>query len=394
VSRRREPAAVLDRLGLVPGDVLAGRVPHERLGALLAGPEGAALAGALGELASAEVAAALVALEPGVADRAVRKEVRRALYRLKQRGVPVPARPGPPAAPARPAAGPIEGLVSHVDGRGDRVVWLLRALPTGGTLLVAAQMNEPAGLRDVHVAEVGRKQVRAARQQLEREAHVRLVPADWRTLDALLVEAHHRAGAPDRHRDYLRVRARLTAAAPAPLAEPRSPAVAPLAPDEARAVAATAGAGLLGEPELRTWYPAPEAATPFLDEIARVHESPLVLSEFQQQDRLRDVLHRAAEALFPPAVLARWLEATAYVLAETGRTAYAREACAVAAVLRERPAEAPNVPFVRALVERAFGDLVAAARARDEETRRGALVMTPGEFVRARSSSRPGRSPG
>jgi hypothetical protein len=147
-------------------------------------------------------------------------------------------------------------------------------------------------------------------------------------------------------------------------------------------------AALLEEPELRTWWPAPDAVAPFLEEIAAVRDSPIVLAPLQQQERLRAVLERAARELWPPPVLARRLDGLAYVLAETGRRQPARHALAVAARLRERPDTAADVPFVALLVQRALGSLLARAEARETEERRGALVLTPDE-IRARASSRP-----
>src|SRR5439155_844359 len=82
----------------------------------------------------------------------------------------------------------------------------------------------------------------------------------------------------------------------------------------------------------------------------------------------------AARALFPPAVLARRLAGTAYLLAETARALAARRALAVALVLGARPADAMEIPLVAALVERAVGGLLAQATARTEEERRGAPV--------------------
>jgi hypothetical protein len=390
-ERRRDATATLRHLGLDPEALLAGRAPQAQLTELIAGPEGTALAAALGELPSPAVAAALAALEGHARERRTRKEIRRALYRLRQRGIVAPAPVAPPAPPR--ALEPVaEGLVSHFDGRGDRILWIVRPRPTGGVLLVAAEANEPAGLGDVQAVELPRKQLRRVRQRVESASELRLVPADWRVVDALLVEAHERAGAPDRQRDYLRVRPRLTADPPAPPVEPVSTRAPRPSAEEAPALAAGAAA-LLDEPELRGWLPAAEAAAPFIDEIAAVRASPLVLSPLQQQDRLRAVLRQAAAALYPPAVLARRLEGSAYVLAETGRVPAARQALAVALLLRELPREADS-PFVAALVERGFRALLAAEAARSEDARRGSLVVTPAEFLRARSSARPGRTRG
>jgi hypothetical protein len=93
-------------------------------------------------------------------------------------------------------------------------------------------------------------------------------------------------------------------------------------------------------------------------------------------------------------VLRRRLEGTAYVLAETGRIEPARRALAAARAVGERPAAALEVPLVAALVERTVGALLAQTTARQEQERSGSLVVTPGDFLRDRAASHPGRTRG
>lgn len=386
-DRRAEADAALAGLGLSAAALESGDVPLARLVELAGTDDGPALIAALGELPSAAVAARLAELEPAV-DRSRRRDVRRALYRLRQRGIASPT-PAPTPAPPAALASDVEGLVSACDGRGDRLIWLIRSSASGGTLLVAAQVNEPDGLRDLQVVDVTRKQLRTARQGLARDTGLRLVPADWRVLDALVVEAEARGGA--KPGAYAKVRARLTSAPPLAPVEPHPARLAPPDADEASTLVA-ASASLLEQPELRTWWPTPDQVAPFVTEIEGIRESPLVLSRVQQEERIRDVLRRASVVLFPPAVLARRLAGTAYVLAETGRDPAARQALAVADALRARPEQAADVPLVAALAGRAFGAL-AAAEARREDERKSALVMTPAE-LRARASSRPSRTRG
>ena len=335
-----------------------------------------------------DVAAALATAEV-TADRPTRKEIRRALYRLTQAGVAVPSAP---AAPAARVLGPaIEAWVSAVDGRGDRLVWLVREQPSGALVLVAAEVNEPAGLRDLRVLDVTRKQLRTMRRRFQSEGGMTLVEADWRAVDALVVEAETRLAAPDRKLDYGRVRPRLTtlpAAAPTELVSSR---VHP-ADDDERARLVAESARLLEEPELRTWWPRPDQTAPILDEIRAIRESPLVVPKPQQEERLREVLARATQGLYPPAVTARRLEATAFVLAETGRLEAARRALAVAAALRSHPIA--EVPLLQALALQGLGTQLAAAEAERREERSGALVLTPGELATAQSPSRPPRSRG
>jgi hypothetical protein len=339
------------------------------------------------DAAAADVAAALARAED-TADRATRKEIRRALYRLAQTGVAVPAAP---AVAAAPVLGPsIEAWVSGVDGRGDRLVWLVREQAGGGLLLVAADLNEPAGIRDLRTFDVTRKQLRGMRERFQTEGGLRFVAADWRAVDALVVEAQDRLAEPDRRLDYRRLRPRLTTLPPTTPAElASSRAVAPTN-DEDRAALVAASATLLGEPELRTWWPRPEVAAPFLLEMREVRDSPLVLPPAQQEERLREILARASQALYPPAAMARRLEATAYVLAETGRPDPARVALAVATALRASP-DTP-VPIFQALTHQGLGSHLASLEGARQKERAGALVLTPGEVAKAESPSRPPRS--
>jgi hypothetical protein len=330
---------------------------------------------------AAEVAGALAGAE-AAADRATRKEIRRVRYRLAQTGVSAPATP--PAAPA-PLLGPaIEAWVSAVDGRGDRLAWLVREQSNGALVLVAAEVNEPAGLRDLRVLDVTRKQLRTMRQRFQREASLTLVEADWRAVDALVVEAQARLAAPDRRLDYARVRMRVTTLPPLAPAELVSARVRPPDADERPRLVAESAA-LVAEPELRTWWPRPDDAGPILDEIRVIRESPLVVSKPQQEDRLRDVLSRAARSLYPPALMARRLDATAFVLAETGRLEAARRALAVAATLRADPDA--DVPLLQTLAVQGLGAQLAAAEAERRDERAGALVLTPGEIATAKSPS-------
>jgi hypothetical protein len=337
------------------------------------------------------VAAALAAAAERSPDRAARKEIRRVLYRLEQAGVAVPA--PAPVASAAPVLGPsIEAWVSAVDGRGDRLVWLVREQASAGVLLIAADVNEPAGLRDLRTFDVTRKQLRDMRRRFQADAGLTFVPVDWRRVDALVLEAQDRLAEPDRRLDYRRTRPRLTSApplAPAELVSTR--VVAPTADERAELVAASTS--LLAESELRTWWPRPEQATPIVAEIRAVRESPIVLPPAQQEERLRAILERAASDLFPEPPLARRLRATAFVFAETGRVAAASAALAVAAAL-EAGTPPPAIPLVQALVQRGLGTQLAAAEAERREERAGALVLTPGELATRKSPSRPPRSRG
>lgn len=391
-SRRARAQALLERHGVQPATFAADGRLSPALEAALAGPASAEIAEALGELGTAETAAQLVELAGRLPSAAARKAVRRALFRLGQRGIPLPA--SAPAVPPRPAPAPeIEGFVSAPDGRGDRIVWLLRPQTGGGVLAVVAELNEPEGLAGIRILETTRRALREMRARIERETGLVLVPADWRALDALLLEGQERKPSRESGADWQRLRSRFTTDPPAAPAELCSSRVIPPSDAEVASLVAAAPA-LLEEPEFRSWWPSEDALRPFLEELATIRESPLVLSPAQREERVRSVLERAATALFPPVSTARRLEATAFVLAERGRHTAARQALATARALRERGTLGAPVPLVTVLVQEAIAARYAARRTARGSARRDALVIAPGEAVTDRSPFRRTRTPG
>ncbi|MBI3770460.1 MAG: hypothetical protein HY271_18475 [Deltaproteobacteria bacterium] len=330
-----------------------------------------------------EHAAALRTLE-GAAERAgwkaVVKEARRALYRFGQRGVAVPEA-ARVETPRRPASSSLEGYLSAIDGRGDRLVWLVRPRREGGLLVLTAILNEPTGLRDVSIAELPRKTLRRMERDLQARHHLRLVPADGAYCDALLAEGFTRARATGAAGvgEYPTYRARLTTAEPAPRDPPLAARV--LDATEVESAALAGGVALLDEPEFTTWRLERPALAAHLADVAAARESPLVLSRPQQEERVRDVVARAMRELFggeSGVAYRRRLEEMAYYLQATGRRAHALVAWRTACALAASTAASAGIPFFEELTRRSFAVLLEedAARARDEA--KGSVLVRPG----------------
>lgn len=351
---------------------LAGRTPELDL----------AIVARLGRTPDAEHAAALRSVESGAERlgwRAVVKEARRALYRFTQRGVAVPA-PAPVEEPPRPrAASTIEGYVSAIDGRGDRLLWIVRPRHDGGVAVLTAVLNEPGGLRDVALADMPRKTLRRMEQDLQARHHLRMVGADAAYCDALLEEGFARARAAGTAGvgEYPTYRARLFATAPAP----RDPPLAARVLGEDVASAAAEGPALLAEPEFFTWLLDRSVLGSYAAEVSAVRDSPLVLSRPQQEERGRSIVVRALHELFggdAARPYRRRLEEMAYVLHATGRPALARAALASANALGASHTGGEGVPFFEELTRRSFALLLQedAAKARVESE--SSLLVRPG----------------
>jgi hypothetical protein len=311
--------------------------------------------------------------------KTVVKDVRRVLYRFGQRGVVAPPAPAEAAPALRWTASPLEGWLSGIDGRGDRLVWIVRAQPSGGLLVMTAILNEPAGLRDVTLAELSRKALRRMHDDLRARHHVQMATADGAYCDALLAEGYERAraaGVAEAVGQYPTLRARLTSQAPASLVPPLIARVAPETVDDA--AAAAHGARLLDEIEFITWTLERPVLEPYLAEIAAARESPLVLSRPQQEERVQAQLAQARRELFGGAhapVYRRRLEEMAYVLHASGRRELAGVAAATATALARGD---DATPFFIELLRRSVAALVAEDEARAHAEAEGSVLVRPG----------------
>ena len=341
-----------------------------------------AIALRLGGIVSDESASQLRRMEAAATDKQVRKAVKRALYRLQQRGI-ASAAPSPvaSAAPSPVLATPLEGYVSPVDGRGDQLIWLIRPQP-GGVLHLFAVLNDPQGLREVALHSATRKALKTLQRELEQRHDVRLAPIDWRHADFLVRRAFQwaRASGARMDGDYPALRAQWTH-------EPAAEA-SPLAPPVADAAALARSAELLTEPEFRTWFRTVEDLAPFLEEFGGVQDSPLVLNPMQQQERYDDIIARAIDATYGGEHRDTWsrrLTEMARYFAATRRPARAAEAAAVASALAAGTAPR-EIPFCDQLVRASIAFFVQLAAREQAERAKGSLIVTPGQAVRERET--------
>ena len=340
-----------------------------------------AIVARLARVADEAHAAALRRVEADAAragPKAVVKAARRALYLLGQRGVTVPEPERIEPARRLAAPGSLEGYVSAIDGRGDRLIWLVRPQREGGLLVLTAIVNEPAGLRDASLAELPRKTLRRMERDLQASHRLRMVAADGAYCDALLAEgfARARTAGTGGVGEYPTFRARLTSTEPAP----RDPPLAARVLGEAGRDVAD-GARLLDELEFTTWRLERPALAAYVAEIAAVRESPLVLSRPQQEERVRAVVARALRELFAEdggAAYRRRLEEMAYYLDATARRPLAIVALASAQALAASTAGGEGIPFFEELTRRSFAVLLEEDAARAREEAQGSVLVRPG----------------
>jgi len=134
-----------------------------------------------------------VSWEEKTSNKNARREIHRSLYKLSQKGIQ-PER-AVEQAPARPILAPVEpeGYASPIDGRGDRLVWLVKLKAGGGLHYLAAVINEPDGMQHVEGAEITRKGFRAMRDDIGTRFGFTMIEVPWRYCDFLMHEGYERA---------------------------------------------------------------------------------------------------------------------------------------------------------------------------------------------------------
>jgi hypothetical protein len=389
-TRLRQGAEALRRLG-VPSEESTIEALAAALGADFA--TALAVAERCGRIASVDSARLLARIEVDArADKLLRREVRRSLYRLKQRGVPVPGAGAETPAPARSplAAIEAEGFLSFGDALGDRLLWILKPRSGGGLYHLSTVVNEPTGLKEAVLAEVNRKSVRALREDLEAHHGLRLVEIDWRYCDWIAAEGYERArqrgtvSESAAHYPQLRLQLFRKAAERADL-----PAPAEIDP-------ATLGlsAALFEEEEFRPWFLPEAVLAPYLARYREIRESPIVLDRASQISRVEEIVQNAVEELFSGEHASSWrrrLDEAAYYFAKTARPASAAKAVAAASAIAERRS-GRGVPFCEELVRRSFGLFFAREAEREREEKASSVLVTPhdlrAEQARARQRTR------
>lgn len=343
-----------------------------------------AIAARLGALAEPASVDALQALESATSDKLVRKEVRRSLYRLEQRGLAIPPPPvsAPPAGVSAPA---LEGFLSPVDGRGDQLVWLIKP-QAGGVAHLFAVINDPDGLQEVNLFETTRKALRASRQELLDKHELRMIEADWRYCDYLMDRAFRWATEKGGsiHGDYRGLRAKLLKT---PAVEMPPPILASLDVEAVRSDARLVAESdtLIEEKEFRTWFFDQETLKPYLDEMQQVRDSPVLLNPAQQEERVRAVIERAIEELFGGAHRMSWVrrfQEMAYVFHATGRTEPAKRALAVALALEASSRGGREIAVCEALARASLALYMQREQEREAEAARTSLVVTPQQALR------------
>jgi hypothetical protein len=352
-----------------------------------------ALAAAVLEAAVLEGRPALAEALSGSAVKPLAKAAKKALYRLRSRGVAVAEAPRPPpaeaprAAPAAPEALP--ALASTLTSAGERALVLARPLKGAGVEVVQAVISDVLGVVKLSVGDKSRGNWRRfVKEGLAQGGIVELPPHE---AAALLAEA---AGANLRSRTPFPpdLEVALRHFGVQPQVEP--PTLPPPEPEDARR--ALEGDRLHETPELAAWLPPEPEVKRLLQKLDEVMHSPLALSDVQRQEQLQAAVRAVARDFLASEGRQRYalrLWRMADFFERTGRPREAEVARGEARRLHHGLDE-PFSRFMERLFEKVLA-LVAAAGARAGAGAQAAPAPDSGEApAAAPAPTQERRSPG
>jgi hypothetical protein len=285
------------------------------------------------------------------ADKALAKLARRALHLLRTRGAKVPKPAKREFRVTGPHAAEEPSLATSIDGRGERVVWLVRDAGDGFDVF-EARLSESHGLTDFDVGNAPRKEWRHEALRLLADERVGAGRISERHARNLVEAAYQRSLAAGRVAPESFARARLDLGHVEP--EERHPALT-LAPPRPPAEALGRLAALHERHEIRTWIP-PLELLPELDlEIGNIATSKLIVEPTQRRAQLHEAVRKVADRALTPAYraqLAERLRETALLLASRGQGEPASLCMSAAALTLDQSVAAADNPFVLALFEK------------------------------------------
>jgi hypothetical protein len=304
-----------------------------------------------------------------------RKALRRALHRLRSRGIEVAETPPAAHVATLPDLSDVlaAALVSPPDPSGAQLVVVVEPGPSGGARIFQGAIDLERGVLEFHVLSGNRSQARRLVRDLEANPRLGALPAPREALAALLARAADAQPAdralPSAFEDWRSRVARPPEGARTPGELAREALDSPLDRSSVRAVAERVTAGDLGP-----WPPPLEELRGLGEKVRQTAESPLLVDDGQRRSQVEQVIGDAVEGRYAgPAAerTAQRLEECAYAAWRRDRTDDARALLSAARAFREWAPR--DNPAARALLERVLGPMLEALRSE----RSSSLLVRP-----------------
>jgi hypothetical protein len=287
--------------------------------------------------------APILALRDEALPREGRKLLRRALHRLRSRGIEAPESPPEPIKAAPPAVEDVfaAALLTPMDAFGGRIAFLVEPHPSGGVRIFEVSFEEERGILDVRVYSTGRRKARALLRSLGEGRDAAAVEVEPGALRALVA----------------RVAARQPKERPLPAAFASWRSHVAASPDgtptpgeqvqgalgeSADAELLEAAAELMRAGRVGPWPPSREQLTRVAERLDEARRSRLVVSGARRREQLDEIVTEGLADAYAGEAAARAAERfreAAFVFWKRGDEAAARACLAAAAAFAALPPE-------------------------------------------------------
>lgn len=322
-----------------------------------------ALAESLGHWVSPRATILLHAMASAGSSKAIVKSIRKSIFRLKSKGLPVeevgdrsPAvyHPPPPAAS--------EGFLSSIDGGGNRMVWLVRPHLPQGVVAVHALVSDLEGIVDFDGFETSRKRFHEYLAQFLKEVPWEIVETDPDYCHGLIVEASEigQKQGKSSSAEFLKWQPRMGSSRKLPL----KPLIYQTLGEEeikSRLDLLERSASLFQIHSFQSWFLEEKESQKYLALVQEAGSSRLVLTPYQKESRLMDIYRQAIHDLFDESrrlLYRRRLEEMAYLLWKKGQENEARISLAAAVGMEVGSGILAPHPFLLELVKRSLTALL------------------------------------
>jgi hypothetical protein len=371
----------LRQSGIPLDDFSASAVPRLRQQLHKGDESDLAVAYLLGKIPELAALQMLSEVEQGAANKELRKEARRSIFKLGQRGLALSREPE--QTPTRPdplfSHGPtIEAYMSPPDGTGGYLIWIAKPQANRGLQLIQAMLHNQEGLLRIGGAQVPRKELRKMARDIKAQHGVTMIAIPWEYADRALYTGYETAKARGQAglENFHELRSIIATGRPKELPHPIYDR---LGSDEAREGAwREASRRLLDEPELRYWILTDAWLQTFLPQIQEAQTSRLVLNPVQKEERLAAIVRDAVKELCRGdngKPFQRRMEDMALYFFATGRVFQAKLALAVALQVGEGDPGPLDVSFLTGLAQKSFAVLLSQQKAQKEQE--PSLIITP-----------------
>lgn len=316
----------------------------------------------------------LSALDQGFKDKEVRKAVKRLVFKLKKKGLPIeglyPEKGGPtPILEALPREGPAAYL-GPLDSAGFRAVLITFHRAAKGVDLGVGLASDEHGIQQFVFGNFSKKSVKEIKEDLFGKVG-QLVETSLSHTATILENAYQRhlelhSEAPD---NYLELRPWLLENASL-LDRPAIYDALPEASSSQRVLTDSQLERLFSHDLMASWFIEFESLRPHLEEIRKVEGSQIVLTETQKYEREREIQDKAIEELFPAPkrpFLKQRLEEMAYFFFKLDEEEYSGICLAAAQTLNEDATFLRQNPVIEFLLMRSLDFYMDAIHETDED---------------------------